>query len=209
MGNSTIRTTNFAIKKKLNRCPLSCSENVASHENQPEFTGIAKRLKSLPCYSSKRQICVSDGEMKNLVKVETRTEVRTSPIEEKLVNYILHLKRLGRKDSTIVTYNSYIKVLSKSNLDNPDEIALFINEHWKENSSRITAIYAYDAYLKSIDKTWNKPKYRPESKLPFIPTDEELKNILMTGKKSSIAFVTLLYETGCRTNEADESNGKT
>ena len=141
--------------------------------------------------------------MKNLVRVDAKTEVRTSPIAEKLVNYILYLKRIGRKETTIETYDSYIKVLSKSNLDNPDEIALFIHEHWKENSSRITAVYAYDAYLKSIGKTWNKPKYKPESKLPFIPTDEELKNTLMTGRKSSIAFATLLYETGCRTNEAE------
>lgn len=119
------------------------------------------------------------------------------------MNYILYLKRLGRKDSTIETYNSYITILSKSNLDNPDDIALFINENWKENSTRSVAVSAYDAYLKSVGKTWNKPKYKPESKKPFIPTDEELLQAVMTGKKNSIAFSKLLYETGCRTNEAE------
>ena len=139
-----------------------------------------------------------------MVKVEPQTEtVRTSPITEQLVNYILYLKRLGRKDSTIETYNSYITILSKSNLDNPDEIALFINENWKENSTRSVAVSAYDAFLKSIGKEWNKPNYKPESKQPFIPTDEELLHAIMTGKKSSIAFSRLLYETGCRTNEAE------
>ncbi|WGM90184.1 MAG: tyrosine-type recombinase/integrase [Candidatus Bathyarchaeum tardum] len=151
-----------------------------------------------------RQIGVSQPKAaKNLVKVETKTKVRTSPLAEKLVNYILYLKRIGRKDSTIETYHDYIRILSKSNLDDPDEIALFIHDHFKENSSRISAVYAYDAYLKSLGKTWDRPKYIAESKLPFIPTDEMLKNTLMTGRKTSIAFTKILYETGCRTNEAE------
>lgn len=141
--------------------------------------------------------------MKNLAKVETQTEPRTSPTAEKIVNYLLYLKRIGRKDSTIETYNSYINILNKSNLDNPDEIALFIHEHWTENSTRSVAVSAYDAYLKSLGKTWNKPKYKQESKKPFIPTEEELSNAIMTGKKTSVTFSQLLYETGCRTNEAE------
>jgi len=141
--------------------------------------------------------------MKNLIGVETRTEVRTSPIAEKLVNYILYLKRLGRKDSTIETYNNYINILSKSNLEDPDTIALFINEHWKENSTRSVAVSAYDAFLKSICKTWNRPHYKQESKIPFIPTDEELQQAILTGKKPNMTFSQLLYETGARTNEAE------
>ncbi len=154
---------------------------------------------------SNRQICVTTTKAaKNLVKVEPQTEtVRTSPSAEKIVNFLLYLKRLGRKESTIETYNSYIMILNKSNLDDPEEIALFINENWKENSTRSVAVCAYDAYLKSMGKTWNRPKYKPESKIPFIPTEEEISQAIMTGKKSSIAFSRLLYETGCRTNEAE------
>jgi integrase len=159
--------------------------------------------KNLETYSIERRVCVSDGEMKNLAAVETQTEVRTSPIAEKIVNYLLYLKRIGRKDSTIETYNNYIKILSKSNLEDPDEIALFINENWTENSTRSVAVSAYDAFLKSIGKTWNRPKYKQESKIPFIPTDEELQQTILTGKKPSMTFSQLLYETGARTNEAE------
>jgi integrase/predicted RNA-binding Zn-ribbon protein involved in translation (DUF1610 family) len=158
--------------------------------------------KNLEAYTLERRVCVSDDEMKNLATVETQTEVRTSPIAEKLVNYILYLKRIGRKDSTIETYNNYINILSKSNLEDPDTIALFINEHWKENSTRSVAVSAYDAFLKSIGKTWNRPHYKQESKIPFIPTDEELQQAILTGKKPNMTFSQLLYETGARTNEA-------
>ena len=138
-----------------------------------------------------------------MAKVETKTETRTSPIAEKIVNYLLYLKRLGRKDSTIETYNSYITILSKSNLEDPDTIALFINENWKENSTRNVAVSAYEAFLKSIGKTWNKPTYKQESKKPFIPSDEELQQAILTGKKPNMTFSQILYETGARTNEAE------
>jgi integrase len=159
--------------------------------------------KNLEAYTIERRVCVSDGEMKNLATVEPKTEVRTSPIAEKIVNYLLYLKRIGRKDSTIETYNNYINILSKSNLEDPDAIALFINEHWTENSTRSVAVSAYDAFLKSIGKTWNRPHYKQESKIPFIPTDEELQQAILTGKKPSMTFSQLLYETGARTNEAE------
>ena len=160
--------------------------------------------KNLEPYSNSCRVCapLTEG-TKNLAKVEIKTEVRTSPIAEKIVNYLLYLKRIGRKDSTIETYNSYIKILSKSNLDNPEEIALFINENWKENSTRRIAVCVYDSFLKSIGQTWNKPKYKQESKKPFIPTDEELHQAILTGKKPNMTFSQLLYETGARTNEAE------
>jgi integrase len=203
VSNFGVRSSDFAIEEQFDRTSLSRSENVTSQGKPPNFTIIAKPLKGLPYYNSKCRVCVSDGEMKNLATVETKTEVRTSPIAEKLVNYILYLKRIGRKDSTITTYNNYINILSKSDLEDPEAIALFIHEHWTENSSRSVAVSAYDAFLKSMGKTWNRPKYKQESKIPFIPTEEELQQAILTGKKPSITFAQLLYETGARTNEAE------
>jgi len=186
-------------------CSYRFNETGSNPSNKPKQVQSSHRmaLNTSSSLISNCQICVSDGEMKNLAKVETKTETRTSPIAEKIVNYLLYLKRLGRKDSTIETYNSYITILSKSNLDDPEEIALFINENWKENSTRSVAVCAYDSFLTSMGKTWNKPNYKQESKKPFIPTDEELSQAIITGKKRSMAFTSLLYETGCRTNEAE------
>ena len=187
LAKSTVSNRDFSVKKNLNDGTFSVGKDVASHY----VTVVGKGLNSLCSYNSKHQICVSNKEMKNLVKVEPQLEtIRTSPIAEQLVNYILYLKRIGRKDSTIETYNSYINILSKSNLEDPDAIALFINEHWTENSTRSVAVSAYDAFLKSIGKTWNRPRYKQESKMPFIPTDEELQQTIMTGKKPSMTFFT-------------------
>ena len=111
-------------------CGYRFSKTNSNCLNAPKNVQINHRmaLNTSSSLISNCQICVSDGEMKNLAKVETKTETRTSPIAEKIVNYLLYLKRRGRKDSTIETYNSYITILSKSNLDDPEEIALFINE---------------------------------------------------------------------------------
>jgi len=37
----------------------------------------------------------------------------------------------------------------------------------------------------------------------FIPSDEELQQAILTGKKPNMTFSQILYETGSRTNEAE------
>lgn len=195
---------NVFVKQSLNDYSFEGGKNIRSHDPST-VTITEKGFNILRDYNRDYRVCATEPkEAKNLVKVEPQLEtIRTSPIAEQLVNYILYLKRIGRKDSTIETYNSYVNVLKKSNLEDPEAIALFINEHWTENSTRSVAVSAYDAFLKSIGKTWNRPHYKQESKLPFIPTDEELQQTILTGKKPNMTFSQILYETGARTNEAE------
>ena len=50
--------------------------------------------------------------------------------------------------------------------------------------------------------TWNPPKYKSVKKLPFIPTEEELNNLIAGSNRKTATFLQLLKETGMRCGEA-------
>ena len=50
--------------------------------------------------------------------------------------------------------------------------------------------------------SWNPPKYRPVEKLPFIPTEKEVDDLIAASNKKVATFLLLLKETGARRGEA-------
>jgi len=144
---------------------------------------------------------------KNLVTVETRTETAlresTQDVKGQIVSFAWHLKKLGRSEATIKTYTKYVQITSKyGNINDPESIKLAIATHFKDNNTKRLACCAYDAFLKYLGISWEKPDYKPEHKRVFIPTDEELHLAINTGRKKSVIFSMFLYETGARANEA-------
>ncbi len=144
--------------------------------------------------------------VKNLVKVESQTKnaQRESNTKGQIVSFAWHLKKNGRKETTITTYTRYVNYLSKhGNLNNPESIKLVIANKFKCNNTKRSATYSYEAYLKFQGLTWERPQYKREHKKTFIPTNEELQTAINSGNKSSVTFSRLLYETGARKNEAE------
>lgn len=52
------------------------------------------------------------------------------------------------------------------------------------------------------EKTWNPPKYRRLVKIPFIPTEKEIDQLIAGCSKKIIPLLQLLKETGIRIGEA-------
>jgi integrase len=49
---------------------------------------------------------------------------------------------------------------------------------------------------------WEKPRYKPVDKLPFIPTEREIDDLIAGCSKQISVFLQLLKETGARLGEA-------
>ena len=64
------------------------------------------------------------------------------------------------------------------------------------------AVKAYTAFLKMHGQTWEKPKYKPVFKLPFIPTEAEIDDLIAGSSRQISTFLRLLKETGMRCGEA-------
>ena len=135
---------------------------------------------------------------------ETALQETKNNTKGKIINFSWHLKKLGRRETTIETYSKFVEVLSKkSDLNDPESVKLAIATHFNNQSTKRSACCAYDAYLNFVGGQWNKPTYKPEHKQVFIPTDEELQIAINSGIRKSLVFSHFIYETGARVNEAE------
>jgi integrase len=51
-------------------------------------------------------------------------------------------------------------------------------------------------------RTWVPPKYKSPKKLPFIPTENEINQLIAGTNRKTTTFLQLLKETGMRSGEA-------
>jgi integrase len=124
-------------------------------------------------------------------------------IPEKVVNYLLWLKKQGYAETTIFDRVKIIKFLSKnSNLDDPEAIKEFIANRasWSLGRKEII-VECYSNYLICIGGTWNPPRYKAVEKLPFIPTESEIDYLIASLGNKTGTFAQLLKETGARRGE--------
>lgn len=197
-----------SLEERLNSRFLFRSKNVRSQGSKPHITNLGKGLNNFPSYNSDCRVCDSERGSKNLATVETakdRLAGATLDAKGKLVEFAWYLKKKGRSEATIRTYSSYLDIIQKQNINLLDAEAVkeFISEHFKDRNTKHLVVCAYDAFLKFLGGTWDKPEYKKEHRQAFIPTDEELQIAVNTGFRKTIVFNSLLYETGARCNEAE------
>jgi integrase len=163
-----------------------------------------------------RQISVTQPKgTKNLAKVESRirkqaagaTKLSKAELKGKLVEFLWWMKKEGYAESTITRRVRRLKTMTNldANLLDPESVKLTIakQEKWSPTMKE-HAVVAYTCYLKMQGKTWEPPKYRRISKLPFIPTETEVDQLIASCNKKVATFLQLLKETGMRSGEAWE-----
>jgi len=86
---------------------------------------------------------------------------------------------------------------------NPESIKLLVAQHddWSNNYKR-TIIDAYDRFTEMEEIRWNSPEYKATEKLPFIPLEKEIDQLISGCGKKVATSLLLLKETGMRIGEA-------
>jgi integrase len=150
-----------------------------------------------------RQISVIPQEAKNLTNV-AETKTVTGDMENKLKEYHLNMKINGYADATIHLSWSILEILVKrgANLQQPKTVKKVISEQkWSGNRKR-NVINAYTQFLKYLGLTWNPPSYTLTRKIPFIPTEQEIDDLIAGCPNTVATFLQLLKETAMRCGEA-------
>jgi len=131
------------------------------------------------------------------------------PVEpNRITAYGQELKLSGRKDTTVATVTQRLALIAKGldnnpcDLNNPYEVKEFLSKVKWQNSTKHTAVIDYTGYLRFLGKTWNKPKYTPQEKIYFIPTEAELDTLIAASCKNLAALLQFLKETAVRIGEA-------
>jgi len=148
-------------------------------------------------------------ESKNLTEV-TRQEVaqregtaQTADIKGKIVEFAFKLGNQGYSNETIRTYTQLLKTLMNygANILNPDEVKEIIATKLRNPTTQWNYCNFYDAFAKHIGLNWQKPQYKPQERIPFIPTEQELDQLVNgTGWKISV-ILQIAKETAMRIGE--------
>jgi integrase/predicted RNA-binding Zn-ribbon protein involved in translation (DUF1610 family) len=166
--------------------------------------------KSLSNISGDGQVCVAWPGTKNLTSAtieEVAGEIgkEAQDIKGKLVAFAFHLKKQGRTQGTITGYQSVLSSLitEGANLLNPESVreTLALNETWI-NTTKNTKAIVYDRFAKFLGFNWEKPTYKTQRKLPYIPTEQDIDALISASPKKTSTILQLLKETGARIGEA-------
>ncbi len=199
------------------RCGMRFSDPVgvetAKKLLQNDLTFDTKELKSKQGIVFSCQICAEEA--KNLVAEQQKTVVLrketttfhtpTAPINinSTIVNYDLYLTKEAYSRATIEGRMKLLKILwrRQANFFDPENVKIVISKQpWCEGR-KANAVDAYSSYLAMVGGTWNPPTYTPIEKLPFVPKETEIDQIIAGCSHRIATFLQLIKETRARPGE--------
>jgi integrase len=150
------------------------------------------------------------GLVENLVTVEPLREgpagatQQTIDAKGKIVEYSFWMLKQGYVKSTIQGRTKLLKRLTKlgANLHDSESIKETIARQGWSAGRKTNAADAYTSFLHMQGLKWEPPIFNRIRKLPFIPTENELDQLISGCNKRMAAFLQLLKETGVRCGEA-------
>jgi len=122
-----------------------------------------------------------------------------------IVAHMWWMKKEGYADNTITRRAKLLTTLVKrgAQLLSPESVKETIARQEKWNpKTRELAVEAYSCFLRMSGLTWRPPRFMKVEKLPFIPTGEEVNQLIAGSNKKVSTFLQLLMETGMRSGEA-------
>ena len=176
----------------------------AQDKKKREILELNNEIKSGNGIVSSSQICVK--ETKNLEAEPQKNEVlrrNEADVKGKIIEYAWWLKKDGKSDSTIRGRTKILQVLTKRGaiLYDPESIKDAIAKQTWGNGRKNNAVDAYSSFLKMVGGKWEAPLYTTVRKLPFIPKETELDQLIAGCSKRMATFLQLLKETGARCGE--------
>ena len=122
---------------------------------------------------------------------------------EQILSFANQVKNDGLSFYTIEAYIRNLKMLSKlCNITEPEEVKSAIANLNIKNITKMKLAFLYTTFLRTLSKKWKQPKYIPENKIPFIPTEQEIDQLIGACGKKTATLLQTLKETGMRIKEA-------
>lgn len=159
----------------------------------------------------KRQVCASIMEAKNLSAVEPQnnghagaTELTKTGSREKIFEFKWWMKKQGYKESTITSRAKLLKIMVKRGADlyDPETIKEVIAQQAWSQGRKENAVHAYSSFLKMVGGKWESPRYKRIRKIPWIPVERDIDQLIAGCSPRIATFLQLLKETGMRPGEA-------
>ena len=163
--------------------------------------------------SVSRQICVLDEKAKNLVAEQQEKVLQENKRDTKglLVSLSFWMLKEGYRESTIYATCQRIQHLIKlgATLTDQDSVKDIISRQEWQEGTKVSYVNSYSRLCKMQGFQFDKPRYRSShQKLPFIPTETELDQLIAGCSRKLSVFLQFLKETGVRSGEATKIEWK-
>ncbi|MCW4002446.1 MAG: tyrosine-type recombinase/integrase [Candidatus Bathyarchaeota archaeon] len=173
--------------------------------------------KSFNMTSGKGSICqigaepFAHGQVKNLAAIEPLREglagatvALNAEMKGKVVQFFCYMEKQGYAETTAQTYFKILQMLAKNgaNLNDPESVKEAIAKQNCGKGRKWNLVKAYTLFLKMQGQTWEKPKYYPIEKIPPIPTEKDIDDLIAGSSRQMALFLQVLKETGARRGEA-------
>ncbi|MEM3618635.1 MAG: tyrosine-type recombinase/integrase [Candidatus Bathyarchaeia archaeon] len=121
----------------------------------------------------------------------------------KIIELLWWMKRQNYAESTIVTRVRVLKVLVKRGADlfDPESIKHVIAQQKWSEGRKANAIKAYTTFLKMVGGKWQPPICKDVRKIPFIPLEREIDDLIVGCNQYIATFLRVAKETGARAGE--------
>jgi len=128
---------------------------------------------------------------------------QTADVKGEILEYAWWLKKDGKSDSTIRGRTKILQILTKrgANLYDPEDIKGAIAKQLWSNGRKNNAVDAYSSFLKMVGGKWDPPLYQCIRKIPFIPKETEIDQLISGCTQRMATFLQMLKETGARCGE--------
>jgi len=155
------------------------------------------------------QLCV----IKKAKKLDSQTENKTvageknyelkTTIKSKIFEHLWWLKQEGYSEETIKGRTQILKQLTKENINltKPDEFRNYLASKKLQPGRRANIIYAYALFAKWLKIPFTIPRIRIPEKLPWIPAEREIDDLIAASTKYIATFLQLCKDTDGRSGE--------
>jgi integrase len=195
-----IRETNFGSVQRF-ICRI-CGARFSEKSYKDCLTTVSRRL----CATSKAKKLDTQAETKTVCAGEKRLQKLPQETRGLLTEYMAYLERQGAYAET--SYIDLLKSLASDGADliNPEDVKEKIARHkykdklgqeqpWKD-STKMLAVYAYDAFCRMKGIEWIKPRYRQGETVLIVPEEKDLQQLKNSfHSRRMVAFIQTIEET--------------
>jgi integrase len=112
------------------------------------------------------------------------------------------MKNNGKSETTIISVSRTLNQLARiSDLTNPEQTKNIISSQKWNNATKQKTADIYTAYLRFQNLTWTKPHYKIQQRIPFIPTETEIDQLIASSGQRMATLIQTMKETGARISE--------
>ncbi|WP_455285065.1 tyrosine-type recombinase/integrase [[Eubacterium] cellulosolvens] len=124
-------------------------------------------------------------------------------VSGEVVAYGFWMRKEGYAETTIERYVRLLRrVAEYASLQDPEAVKVALTRTGWADGTKEMACGAYALYARQHGFTFAPPRYRRIERLPFIPLDSEVDQLIAAMRLRTSTFLSLLKDTGARPLEA-------